>query len=280
MPAFLNDHFVDNDKSFLHVSDLSIQRGYAIFDFLRTVNGIPLFLQDHLDRFYASAAAMSLPVRKNREELSSIINELIKRSSIPEIGIRIMLTGGNSTDGYHPAEPNLLITCNPVKTSTETDFEKGYSIITHEYQRDLPHVKSINYFMAVWLQTMLKEKTADDVLYHNKESITELPRCNVFIISRNQKLVTPARNILKGITRKQILLLGKDMIETEERDIPVDELLNASEIFITATTKKIVPVFKVNNRVVGNGRPGVITRKLYQQFLQLEKSATTHLVSR
>ena len=63
MPVYLNDKFVENDKAFLHVSDLSIQRGYGVFDFFRTVNGIPLFLDDHLDRFYASAAAMYLPIR-------------------------------------------------------------------------------------------------------------------------------------------------------------------------------------------------------------------------
>jgi D-alanine transaminase/branched-chain amino acid aminotransferase len=278
MPAFLNDRFVENNEALLHVSDLSIQRGYAIFDFCRTMNGIPLFLQDHLDRFYASASAMHLPVKKNAEELSFIIHELIKKTAVSEVGIRITLTGGNSTDSYHPADPNLIITCNPVQTVTHADFEKGYSIITHEYQRDLPHVKSINYTMAVWLQPILKEKKADDFLYYNMESVTEFPRCNVFIVTRDQKLVTPAHNILKGITRKQVLLLATDMMTVEERSIPVDELSTASEIFLTATTKKIIPVLKLNKKIIGDGKPGVVTRKLYQEFLELENSLT-HLVS-
>ena len=278
MPAFLNDRFVENDEAVLHVSDLSIQRGYAIFDFCRTINGIPLFLHDHLERFYASASAMHLPLKKNPEELSFIIHELIKRTAVSEAGIRIMLTGGNSTDSYHPAEPNLVITCNPVQTAIQSDFEKGYSIITHEYQRELPLVKTINYTMAVWLQPMLKEKEADDFLYYNKESVTEFPRCNAFIVTRDQKLVTPVHNILKGITRKHILLLARDMMTVEERNIPIDELSTAHEIFLTATTKKIIPVIKMNNKIIGDGRPGVVTRKLYQKFLELENSLT-HLVS-
>ena len=279
MPVYLNDHFVNNDEAMLHVSDLSMQRGYAVFDFFRTLDGFPLFLQDHLDRFYTSAKAMLLPVRKEKKELSSIIHEIIERSSLSEAGVRVMLTGGYSTDSYHPDEPNLVVSCNPVLTTTQADFEKGYSIITHEYQRDLPHIKSINYLMAVWLQPMLKEKKMDDILYYNKESITEFPRCNVFIVTADQKLVTPAHNILMGITRKHVLSLAENIIQAEERNISVDELLNASEIFLTATTKKIIPVIKVNNKLIGNGRPGAVTLKLYQKFLELEKSVI-HLVSR
>jgi branched-chain amino acid aminotransferase len=278
MAAFLNDRFVENNEALLHVSDLSIQRGYAIFDFCRTLNGVPLFLQDHLDRFYKSASAMHLPIKINAEELSVIIQQLVKKTAVPEAGIKIMLTGGNSTDGYSPAEPNLVITCNPVQIATQAEFEKGYSIITHEYQRELPYVKSINYTMAVWLQPLLKEKEADDMLYYNKASVTEFPRCNVFVVTRDQKLVTPAENILKGITRKQVLSLASGIMPVEETNIPVDELPAALEIFLTATTKKITPVIKVNNKIIGDGRPGIVTRELYQKFLELENSLT-HLVS-
>ena len=279
MAVYLNDQFLENDEARLHVSDLTMQRGYGIFDFLRTLNSVPLFIQDHFDRFYASAAAMRLPVRKNREELSSIVHELIKRSSLTEAGIRIMLTGGYSDDSYHPAEPNLVITCNPVKIATQKDFEKGISVITHEYQRELPLVKSINYLMAVWLQPLLKENQADDLLYYRNNTITEFPRSNVFIVTANNKLVTPANNVLKGITRKNILSIAKEIMQVEEQDITVDELLNASEVFLTATTKKIMPVLRINKKIVGNGKPGTTTTTLYNKFLEIEKSAL-HLVSR
>jgi D-amino acid aminotransferase len=279
MAAYLNNQFCENDKAYLHVSDLSMQRGYGIFDFFRTENGIPLFMEDHLNRFYASAEAMHLPMRKSREELSSIIHDLINKSALTEAGIRIMLTGGYSADSYHPAEPNLLITCNPVKTSTEADFEKGFSIITHEHQRELPHVKSINYLMAVWLQPLLKEKKADDLLYFKNNIITEFPRSNVFIVTASNTLVTPLNNILKGITRKNILSIASEMMTVEERNITVDELLNASEVFLTATTKRIIPIVKIDGRIIVNGKPGIVTSSLYQKFIELEKSFT-HLVSR
>jgi D-alanine transaminase/branched-chain amino acid aminotransferase len=279
MAAFLNDRFVENNDAVLHVSDLSMQRSYGIFDFFRTINGMPLFMKDHFERFYTSAEAMHLPIGKNREELAAVIYALIKKSGLTEAGIRIMLTGGYSSDSYHPSAPNLLITCNPVKTATADDFEKGISIITHEYQRELPYVKSINYLMAVWLQPLLKEKKADDVLYYNKESITEFPRSNVFVVTANDKLLTPAHNILKGITRKHILVFAGDVLPVEERNISVDELMQAKEIFATATSRKILPVLKVNDKIVGNGKPGTVTTTLYKKFIELEKSVN-HLVSR
>lgn len=279
MAVFLNDRFVENSEALLHVSDLSIQRGYGVFDFARTLGGVPLFLNDHLQRFYNSAAYLHLPVKYDMQGLSSIIHELIEKSSTPVAGVRIMLTGGYSTDSYRPAEPNLVITCNPVAISTANDFERGYSIITHQYQRELPHVKSINYLMAVWLQPLLKEKQADDLLYYNNESITEFPRANVFIVTKDSKLLTPEKNILHGITRKNVLSLASEMMAVEERDVTLDELMNASEVFLTATTKRILPVLKINDRSVGNGKVGAITTELYNKFLQLENSII-HLVSR
>ena len=279
MTVFLNDRFVENSEALLHVSDLSIQRGYGVFDFARTVNGAPLFLNDHLQRFYNSAAYLHLPVKYDMQALSSIIHELIEKASLPEAGVKIMLTGGYSADSYRPAEPNLIITCNAVAISTANDFERGYSIITHQYQRELPHVKSINYLMAVWLQPLVKEKQADDLLYYTNESVTEFARSNVFMVTPDAKLVTPEKNILHGITRKNVLSLASEMMEVEVRDIAIEELINAPEVFLTATTKRILPILKINSRNVGNSKVGEVTTKLYNKFLQLENSLV-HLVSR
>lgn len=271
MAVYLNDRFLDDDQALLHVSDLSMQRSYAIFDFFRTVNRIPFFMEDHLDRFYTSAKAMHLSVSKTREEIRHIVPELIQRSSLSEAGIRLMLTGGYSPDSYHPATPNLLITCNPVRTATKADFEKGLSVITYEHQRELPHIKSINYLMAVWLQPWLLENQADDMIYHQKGIITEFPRSNIFMVTADNKLITPASNILYGITRKNVMALASSIMPVEERDITLDELLTAAEVFLTSTTKKILPVLKLNGKLVGDGRPGAITRDLYHRFLELEQ---------
>ncbi|HLF47529.1 MAG TPA: aminotransferase class IV [Chitinophagaceae bacterium] len=278
MAIYLNDRFLKNDEALLHVSDLSMQRGFAVFDFFRTENGIPLFIADHLDRFYTSAAAMHLHIKQNKPELTNIILELIEKSGMARAGIRVMLTGGYSADSYLPAAPNLLITCNPLNVLTDNDFEKGISVISYEHQREMPHIKSINYQMAVWLQPFLKEKKADDVLYFKNNIITEFPRSNVFIVTNENKLATPGRHILQGITRKNVLSLAKETMQVEECDITTEDLVNAKEIFLTSTTKKILPVLKVNEKIIGDGKPGKTTISLYQKFLELEESLA-HLVN-
>lgn len=125
MAVFFNDHFVTNENALLHVSDLSMQRGYAVFDFCRTKNWRPLFLTDHLDRFYASAAAMHLATRYHKEELTGIVHELIERTLLDEAGIRILLTGGYSADGYQPASPILSLPAMPLKQQTLLILKTG-----------------------------------------------------------------------------------------------------------------------------------------------------------
>jgi branched-chain amino acid aminotransferase len=271
MAAFLNNCFVNDEQALLHVSDLSMQRGYAIFDFLRTVNAKPLFVDEHLQRFLSSAAAMHLSIPYSTGELKQIILQLIKQSQLREAGIRLMLTGGYSADSYHAAAPNLLITCNPVKTSDDSLFQKGITAVTYEHQRELPHIKSINYLMAVWLHPLLKEKKADDVLYHFNNTVTEFPRANVFAVTKENVLITPARNMLSGITRKFVLEQAAGFMKVEERDLTVDELYNASEVFLTSTTRRVIPVIKIDGMLIHNAQPGFITRKLWNKFMELEK---------
>ena len=261
----------------MHVSDLSMQRGYAIFDFFRTQQGVPLFMHDHLERFFASAAAMHLPVSQTREELMAIVEELIKRSPLKEAGIRMMLTGGYSADGYQPAEPNIVITCNPVSIVSEAAMKQGVSVITYQHQRELAHIKSTNYLMAVWLQPLLKQQGADDVLYHNSETVTEFPRSNVFMVTEDGTLVTPAHYMLKGITRQKILLLAKELMPVEERNITVEELATAREIFLTSTTMKVLPVVKLNGKRIYDGTPGAVSLLLYEKFTALEQMVCTHM---
>lgn len=274
MTVYINDRFVEDKDAVLQLKDLSMQRGYAVFDYFRTINGVPLFADDHLDRFFSSAATLHLTPGKSRDEIKAIAQQLIDNSGWSEAGIRLMLTGGYSADGYQLAAPNLIISCNKPTIAAAADFEKGYSVITHQHQRELPQVKSINYLTAVWLQPLLKEKQANDVLYFNNESITEFPRANIVMVTADDKLITPAHNILKGITRKNILSLAVKTMTVEERNIPMEELLTAKEIFLSATTKKIIPVIAIDGKKIGDGRPGTVTTQLYKQFLELEQSLT------
>jgi branched-chain amino acid aminotransferase len=269
--VFINDQFVRQEQAMVPVSDLSIQRGYALFDYLKIVEGVPLYLNEHLDRLYYSAAQMRLPLPPGREELTNIIHQLIKRNLLPHSGIRITLTGGASPDGYSIAAPNLIVSQSPLELPTKEGFNRGIKLMTHEHQRQLPHIKTTDYIMAIWLQPLVKERGADDVLYYQNGMVSECPRANVFAV-KSGVLITPAGNILKGITRNQVLQLAKDVLPVEERPVTLEELREAEEVFITSTTKQILPVRQIDDTVLYTDRPGKITLELYSLLLKQQHS--------
>lgn len=272
--SIINDDFVLHKEAKILISDLSINRGYGIFDFFRTVNNTPLFLEDHLDRFFYSASQLNLKVGKDRNQIKKLIHQLIERNNIPESGIRITLTGGYSEDGYTLANPNLLIAQTPF-TFNKENFNKGIRLITHNYQRQLPQVKTIDYLMAIVLQPTIKERNADDVLYHNQNEICECPRSNFFMVTQKDEVLTPSKNILKGITRKKILAFSEFNIR--ETDINLKDLSNAKESFITSTTKNVLPVLEIDGKVIGNGKPGEITTAIYEKMYALKESTQNFL---
>ncbi|MEP7142528.1 MAG: aminotransferase class IV [Ferruginibacter sp.] len=273
MFAFVNHYFLDEDKATLQVGDLAIQRGYGIFDFFRTRKNIPLFLDDYLDRFFNSAAKMRLQPAQTREELTAIIYELIKKNNLPESGIKVILTGGYSPESYEPVAPNLIILQQKLPLPLPDRFATGIKVITHEYQRDLPEIKSINYLMGVWLQQKIKEQYADDVLYYKEGIISEFPRSNVFMVTRDGKIVTPSDHILHGITRKKLLELAATKYTIEQRAVNIEEIKNAAEVFMTSTTKRLLPVTRIDDVVIGNGVAGPITVLLNTAFIKMEEQA-------
>ena len=239
--AFINNDFIADQDARLHYRDLVFQRGYGVFDFLKVMNGIPVFLEDHLDRFFYSSGQLNLEVPLNKQQLEAVIVELIRKNEAVHCGIRLSLTGGYSPDGYNPAEPNLVVSVHRFQLPTPDDFSRGIRLMSHAYQRQLPHIKTIDYLMAVMLQPRLKEINADDILYHQDGNITECPRANFFIVTAANKLVTPSLNILKGITRARILNAATSLMEVEERNLSMEELKSAKEAFITSTTKMVLP---------------------------------------
>ncbi len=248
--ASINNEIVKLQDARLHISDLSIQRGYGVFDFLKTTNHIPLYLEDHLARFYYSAQKMRLSVNLLPNELKSTLYTLIKKNDLAASGIRITLTGGYSPDGYQLAPPNLIITQQPL---TSIVSPKEIALITYPYQRDLYDVKTINYTMGIWLQPLIKEKGADDVLFYSNDAVSECPRANFFIVDKDNNLITPTHNILKGVTRKKILEVARPFYPVKEGNITLTDIRNAKEAFITSTTKQIVSVKKIDGIPVGNG---------------------------
>ncbi|MVN89559.1 aminotransferase class IV [Mucilaginibacter aquatilis] len=260
----INDQFIPAHEAQLHVSDLAVNRGYAIFDFFKTQNGKPVFIEDHLDRFYQSARFMHLDINHTRDELKALLRELMDKNNLPYSGIRITLTGGYADDGYTLAKSNMIITQQAIKVKP-LNIE-GIKLATYSHQRQFAQAKTIDYQMAIWLQPYMREQGADDLLYHHNNIVRECPRANFFIVTQNNEILTTATDVLKGIIRKQVLSLANTGFTIKEQDISLDDVLNCKEAFITSTTKNILSVTQINGRLIGNGNAGKITTALSKQL--------------
>lgn len=267
--VFINDSFFPADQSTILIKDLSVQRGYGIFDFFKTVGGQPIFLDDHLDRFYYSATQMHLQVDQSRNELKEILAQLMNKNNLPDSGVRITLTGGYSEDGFNLAEkPNLIITQSSFSANQQV-INKGIKLVTYNYQRQLSHIKTLDYLTAIWLQPFISENKAGDVLYHNDGTLRECPRANFFLVNAHDEMITPDEGILKGITRKNILALEQSEVQITARPLTLNDLSTAKEAFITSTTKNIMPVIEIDGHIIGKGGIGPVTSKL-QELLYLK----------
>ena len=270
--AFVRGEIIPLRDAFLHVSDLSIQRGYGVFDFFKVSNGHAFFLNDYVDRFYHSAAVMRLTVPYVSRDLKTIIQQLIRQNDLAESGIKLILTGGYSRDGYQLGESNLIITQQLLTLPGSDQIEKGIKVITFEYVRDFALAKTINYTMGIWLSKIVAEKGASDVLYYKNGVVSEFPRCNFFIVKKNGTVATADENVLLGITRMQVLSLAEKHYRSETGSITIDDIRNAKEAFLTSTTKRIVPIVQIDDIIIGDGKPGPVTLSLLDHLINLEKA--------
>lgn len=269
--CFSNDQIVSSHLATLHPLDIGLIRGYAIFDFFRVENSRPLFLEAYLQRFIGSAQSSHLPLGYDMEGLKTIIYDLIKKNAVEQGGIRMLLTGGISENNFSPTKGKLFVFCEDLKMPSPEKYETGVKLISEEFVRPLPSIKTTNYTLPVWLSARWKEQAAEDVVYHFGDAVSESSRSNIFMVKKGQ-LVTPKRNILMGITRKNVMALAG---QVQERDISLTELLNADEVFITSTTKRILPVTQIDGTLIKAGRPGSVTRELMEKLLLLEQKEKT-----
>ena len=265
MYCFRNGEIIPCEDAVVHVSDLGLLRSYAAFDYLRTYNGRPFHLDDHLERFRSSARGLSLPLKYTDAEIRGIIEELLAKSGLSEAAVRLVITGGNSPDSMTITEPNFFILIEQLPKYPPEIWERGVKLITSEYLRDVPAVKSTSYLNAIKLMPLVAQHGAHDILYCHDGQVLELTRYSFFLF-REGTLVTPRDNILPGVTRKVLLDLCRDEFAVEERAVAVGELEEATETFLCGTTKGVLPVVQVDETTIGDGKPGANTRRVMELF--------------
>ncbi len=270
LKCYLNGAIIPEETAQLGLNDLALLRGFGIFDYFVFERFQPRFLEDYLDRFYRSAKCLGLVSPIDRENLKQGIHQLIAANEQPSGGIRLVLTGGYTPDGYAPTVGNLFVLQSPFPGPPPIQFERGARVATYQYQRELPEIKSLNYLIGIHLLPWLKEQEAEYILYHDGKYIRESDRSNFFLITEDDVLVTAKDKVLAGITRAKILALARKIgMKVEEREVSLAEWKEAKEAFLTSSTKGALPVSFIDGKAIGKGEPGTHTKALQAAFLAL-----------
>ena len=265
---YLNDSWVTTEKATISAFDLSVIRGFGIFDFLRTYHKKPFKLSEHVDRLFNSAKQLGITVPKTKSQIEKIVHEGIKKNSYRECIARIVVTGGVSPDGISKNENSTFA----VLFTEATDYPKSYytqgvKIISREFERAFPHAKSLNYLTAVNVLSEAKKENAIEVLYLDRNRhILEGTTSNFFAVVGG-KLITPKEGILRGITRAVVIELARKLkIPVIESDLLYSQIELFDEAFITASNKEVMPVVKIDGTKVGSGEVGTISRRLISEY--------------
>lgn len=263
--CYFDGALVEESKASISIHNLGLQRGFGIFDLFRGRNEKPAFMEDHLDRFDRSQSFLGLDRLISKDEIRDAVTGLQEWNGFKESTFRLMLLGDGSE-----SDPLL----KPLFYITNNDFSHfrnppSGGVILHEYLREYPKIKSINYLTSNHLHRAKMKYSAVDVIYHHAGLISEASRSNVFIV-KDGVILTPEQNILEGVTRKYILQLCQNLVPCKTGNISLSDFQEADEIFITSTLKEVLPIVHVDGKQIGNGHPGPITKKVkgaFQDFL-------------
>ena len=271
--CYLNGEILPLKEARIGVLDLGVLRGFGIYEGITAFGGEPFHFDAHWERFERSARPLGLVIPYSKAEVLEAMRTLIKKNTEGErANIRMVLTGGQAEGGLEhvPGRETLFIVVEPFVPLPATLYENGGHLIQHDHQRFMAEAKTIGYITAVTLQEKRKAEGAIEILYTSGDRVLECATSNIFIV-KNGIIATPDTNILKGITRAVAIELAREAYTVEERPVSIEELLGADEVFMTSSFKDIVPIVSVDERTIGSGKPGPITRDLMSRFVALTK---------
>lgn len=259
------------DQAKISVYDVGLQRGFGVFETLRSYDGKLFRLPEHLDRLVCSAAGIGLKMPWDKRELERRMKAVLKKSGFEQASVRVIVTGGQEQGLMEPADPTLVIICGPLHTYSESLYKQGVKVVTFKTEPFLPRVKTLDYLEGFIAVNQARERGAHEALFCDKHaSVLEGATSNFFIV-KGKTLITPKENILLGITRGVVLEIAKKSkkLKVKERKLSLKEVYQAEEAFLTSTGREIMPVVKINHQSVGSGKPGKVTRALHKKFKEL-----------
>ena len=277
MKVWLNGKLVAEGEAKLSVLDHGTLYGDGVFEGIRVYGGRVFRCKQHMDRLYESARRIRLTIPYAAAELVDAMDEGIRANGTAEGYIRLVVTRGAGTLGLNPfkcSRPNVFIIVDSIELYPQQLYETGMAVIVPRTVRPParmldPCVKSLNYLNNIRAKIeAIDAGVPEAILLNECGNVAEGTGDNIFIVRDGRALTPPAEaGILIGITRGVVFeLAGKLQIPAEEVDFKPQDLYAADECFLTGTAAEVIPVTRVDDRTIGTGEPGPVTRKLFRAF--------------
>ena len=277
MLVYIDGEFLPKEEAKISVFDHGLLYGDGVFEGIRSYRGRVFKLDEHLQRLYDSAKAIVLNIPISIQEMEAAILETLRRNHLYDAYIRLIVTRGVGDLGLDPdncPRPTIIIITDKIALYPQKFYEDGLEIVTVSTRRNYaeavnPRIKSLNYLNNILAKIEGKQAGVVEALMLNAEGyVVECTGDNIFFVKRDVIVTPPVHlGILEGVTRNAVIDLARELdLVVEEKVFTRHDLYTADECFLTGTAAEVIPVVKIDRRVIGSGRPGTVTQKLIAAF--------------
>lgn len=283
MKIYIDGRYYDEKNAKISVFDHGVLYGDGVFEGIRAYNGRVFKLAEHIERLFYSAKALLLEIPMKPEALIRAVVETCRKNKVRDGYIRLLVTRGKGSLGLSPkscARPSVIIIAGKIQLYPEEYYERGLEIVTVPTVRNLhsavnPAIKSLNYLNNILAKIEANNSGCEEAIMLNAEGyVAECTGDNLFLV-KNRQLYTPplSAGALYGITRATVIDLATAAgLAVSEPNLSRYDVFNADECFLTGTGAELVPVVKVDGRVIGDGKPGPVTAELVRAYHSLTNS--------
>lgn len=276
--VFLNDKLVDIENARIPAGDGGFLYGAGLFETMRASNGVVFRLSDHLDRLLSSAKILSIEHSYNKEYLKDSIYKVLKANDFTDARIRLTLSAGVMIQSQAKSDATLLITAVKLQPYPAEYYNRGVLVVLCQFRQNVSDPtcghKTTSYLPRMLALKQAHEKKAAEALWFTTDGrLAEGCISNVFLV-KDSRIFTPMANtpVLPGIARKTVCEIAiAQKIEIVEKDLTIDDLLSADEVFITNVIMQVMPVVGIEKHTIGEGKPGVMTKKMRDYYGEFVK---------